>query len=583
MIFYDFEVFKEDWLVVIVDYETKKGKVIINDVDMLKKYYNLFKNDIWIGYNSRMYDQFILKGVMSEMNPHFISKRLIEDNAKGFNVVRGAYKIPFNNFDITTGFHSLKQLEGFMGSRIKESDVSFTIDRKLNTDEIKEVVEYCKHDVMQTIEVFENRKEEFDSQLSLIEAFDLGMSQFTKTKAQLSAFILDAEKHPNRDDEFELSFPDTLKISEKYQYIVDWYKNPENMDYKEKLKVDVAEVPHIFAWGGIHGAIPKYKDEGIILCCDVASLYPSIMIEYGYISRNVKNPLKYTEIRDTRLKLKAEKNPMQLPYKIVLNSTYGAMKDQYNPLFDPLMANNVCIAGQLLLLDLIEKLEPYGKLIQSNTDGIFMKVEKMEDVEVIKEVAKEWEKRTRLDLEWEIFDKIYQKDVNNYIIIDENGKYKSKGAYVKKLNNLDYDLPIVNKALINYFTKGIEIEDTINSCNELREFQKIVKVSSKYLYALHGEKKITEKVLRVFASKNENDKGVFKVKLKTKDGVEQEVPEKIGNTPDVCFIDNDNVKEKVVPKHLDKDYYIEVARKRLNDFLGISNRKKKVKKEKKIN
>ncbi|MFS0657499.1 hypothetical protein AB1L07_02575 [Niallia alba] len=579
-IFYDFECFQDDWMVVIVDYDTRKGKVIINDVELLRKFYNMFKNDIWIGYNSRGYDQYILKGILLGMNPAFINKRIIIDGVKGHNVVREGYKIPLNNFDISTGFHSLKQLEGFMGSRIKESSVSFDINRPLTSDEMNEVVDYCKHDVLQTIEVFENKVEEFESQLALIEAFNLSMSQFTKTKAQLSAFIIGAEKQPDRGDEFNLSFPDTLKV-EKYKEIVDWYKDPENMDYKKKLKIDVAGVPHIFAWGGIHGALPKYKDEGIILCADVASLYPSLMIEYGYISRNVNEPNKFREIRDKRLELKAKKDPRQLPMKIVINANYGAMKDQYNPLYDPLMSNNVCLAGQLLLLDLIEKVEPYAKLIQSNTDGIFLKVDKEEDISIIKQVAAEWEKRTRLDLEWEVFEKIYQKDVNNYIIIDKNGKYKSKGAYVKKLNNLDYDLPIVNKALINYFTKGMAVVETINNCNELREFQKIVKVSRLYLHALHGDEKLPEKVLRVFASNDPNAKGVFKVKLKMKDGVEQEVAEKIGNTPDKCFINNEDVKELEVPDYLDKNYYIEIAQKRLNDFLGIPNKKKTTKRKKK--
>ncbi len=570
-IFYDFEVFKHNWMVVLIDYDTKKGKVIVDDVDELKRFYKMFKDDIWIGYNSRMYDQYILKGILLGMNPYYISSRIINDNVKGFNVVREGYKIPLNNFDITTGFHSLKQLEGFMGSRIKESSVPFDISRALTEKEIKEVVDYCIHDVKQTIEVFDNKKEEFESQLALIEAFDLEMSMFTKTKAQLSAFILGAEKQGNRGDEFELRFPNTLKIK-KYKHIVDWYRNPENLDYKKNLKVDVAGVPHIFAWGGLHGALPKYKDEGIILCCDVASLYPSIMIEYDYISRNVKNPLKYTEIRDTRLELKRKKDPKQAPYKIVLNSTYGAMKDQYNPLYDPLMANNVCLAGQLLLLDLIEKIEPYCKLIQSNTDGLFMKVEKESDIDLIKEVAKEWETRTRLDLEWDVYEKIYQKDVNNYIIIDKDQKYKSKGAYVKKLNNLDYDLPIVNKAMIEYFTKDIPVEKTINECDQLREFQKISKVSNKYMYALYGEERLPEKVLRVFASNDEDAKGVFKVKT-------EERIEKIGNTPPRCFINNDNVIDLKVPDYLDKEYYIEIAKKRINDYLGISNRKK-TKKEK---
>jgi DNA polymerase elongation subunit (family B) len=87
---------------------------------------------------------------------------------------------------------------------------------------------------------------------------------------------------------------------------------------------------------------------------DVDSYYPALMIEYNFLSRNVLNPAKFKEIRDYRLVLKKNKDPRQLPYKIVLNGTYGAMKDKFNNLYDPKNANNVCVNGQLLLLDLIE-------------------------------------------------------------------------------------------------------------------------------------------------------------------------------------------------------------------------------------
>lgn len=569
ILMYDFEVFKYDWMIVCINHENKEKTQIVNNPDKLREFYESHLDDIWVGYNSRNYDQYILKGILTGMNPYIINNEIILNDRKGNQVVKKSDDFPLNNFDISTGFHSLKQLEGFMGSKIKESSIPFTIDRKLTREEIDEVLEYCTHDVEQTIEVFNHRREEYDSQLSLIKAFELPMTMFTKTKAQLSAHILGAVK-TDRDDEFNLSIPDTLVISDKYKEIYNWYKNPENMNYKKSLFIDVAGVPHVFAWGGIHGALPNYTDEGIILCCDVASLYPAIMIEYGYVSRNVTNPDKYREIRDTRLKLKAEKNPMQLPYKIVLNGTYGAMKDEYNNLYDPCMANNVCIAGQLLLLDLIEKIEPYCQLIQSNTDGLFLKVDNIDTVEKIKKVAKEWEKRTRLDLEWEIFNKIFQKDVNNYIIINEKGKYKSKGSYVKKLTEIDYDLPIVNDALINYFVKNKSIEDTISECTDFRKFQKIVKVSRLYKHALHGEVKVNEKVLRVFASNDENSCGVFKVK--EKEGID--VPEKIGNTPEKCFIYNEKVINEIVPQELDKQYYIDIANKRLKDFLDTSKVKK---------
>ncbi|MEC0685128.1 hypothetical protein P8888_19300, partial [Bacillus haynesii] len=67
-IFFDFEVFKHNWMVVLIDYDSKKGKVIVDNIDELKRFYSLFKDDIWIGYNSRMYDQYILKGILLGMN-----------------------------------------------------------------------------------------------------------------------------------------------------------------------------------------------------------------------------------------------------------------------------------------------------------------------------------------------------------------------------------------------------------------------------------------------------------------------------------------------------------------------------------
>jgi DNA polymerase elongation subunit (family B) len=562
MLFYDFECFRHDWLVVIMDTDTKSTHVIVNDRDKLITFYNDHKDDIWCGYNSRGYDQYIMKGILLGMDPYDISKHIIQDHKPGWQYSNDFRKIQLYNYDVMTTFHGLKQLEGFMGNDIRETTVPFNINRKLTNDEIQEVIKYCKHDVSQTIEVFINRIEEFESHLSLLKTFQLPLSYISKTKAQLSAIILGAWKQ-ERNDEFNITIPDTLRIR-KYKHIVDWYLDPSNRNYSKSLKTDVAGIPHTFAWGGLHGAIDKYQGEGIFVNVDVSSFYPAIMIEYGFLSRNVVEPEKYKEIRDTRLKLKAEGNPMQQPYKIVLNSTYGAMKDKYNALYDPRQANNVCVAGQLLLLDLIEHLEPHCKLIQSNTDGLFVKLYHENDLDIIKEVCKEWENRTRMSLDYEIFTKIYQKDVNNYIVIHEDGSYESKGAYVKKLNNLDYDLPIVNKALVEYFINGAPVEETINNCNDLKEFQMIVKVSNKFQYAQHGNKKLNERVLRVFASKEPWDGKVYRMNSRNR-------LEKIPYTPDSCFIRNNDVNGKRIPRRLDKQWYIDVAKKRLKDFIGIED------------
>ena len=157
--------------------------------------------------------------------------------------------------------------------------------------------------------------------MSLVKAFDLPLDYLNKTKAQISAVILGAKNTGSRNDDFNITFPDTLDISDKYKYIVNWYKEPLNLNYKMSLDTNVWGVPHKFAYGGIHGAINNYIGDGYFILSDVASLYPSIMIEYNFLSRNVPYPERFKEIRDKRIELKKAKNPMQLPMKIVLNST----------------------------------------------------------------------------------------------------------------------------------------------------------------------------------------------------------------------------------------------------------------------
>lgn len=565
MLFYDFEVFSHDWLVVIKDTNTRTTHEILNDEEELRKIYEANKDNIWIGYNSRSYDQYILKGILLGMDPKEINDHIIVKNLGGWQYSRLFNQIQLYNFDIMTDkFKGLKQLEGFMGNDIRETTVNFNINRKLNSKEIEEVFFYCNHDVEQTMQVFINRKEEFESQMNLIKTFKLPLKYINKTKAQLSAIILEADKREH-DDEFEITIVDNLKLN-RYKNIKQWYENKENNDYKKSLEIDVEGVPHVFGWGGLHGAKDKYQGEGIFINSDVESYYPSLMIEYNFLSRNVRYPEKFKEIYDVRVGLKrAGKKAEQAPYKIVLNGTYGASKDKYNNLFDPLQANNVCINGQLLLLDLIEHVTdaiPGAILIQSNTDGVIFKLLSEELIETYKDVCKEWSKRTKMNLEHDLIKKVIQKDVNNYIIVMENGKIKSKGAYVKSLNKLDNDLPIVNKALMDYFINGISVEDTINNCDDLIEFQKVVKVSGKYNYALHGPKIISEKVLRVFASKSRRDPGVFKLHRN------KENPDKIGGTPERCFIENGDINGVKVPRKLDKKWYIDTANKRIKDFIG---------------
>ena len=563
MIFYDFEVFKYDWLVVCINPFTEEKTVIINNRDELTAYHERNKNDIWVGYNSRNYDQYILKAILLGFNPKEVNDYIIIEGKKGWEYSSLFNSIQLFNYDCMNKFYSLKQLESYMGNDIKETSVPFTIDRKLTDEEIKETVKYCTHDVEQTMLVFLANKADFDAHINILKTFELPINHITKTQAQLSALALGCTR---RDwfDEWDIQIVATLKIKE-YKHVVDWFLHPVNHNYDKRLLTDVAGIPHNFGWGGLHGAPDTpIHTKGLLIHVDVNSFYPSIMIEYDFLSRNVHDKSVFKKVYDYRLALKkAGKKKEQAPYKIILNSTFGICKDPFNPAYDPRQANNVTINGQLLLLDLIEQLEDHCELIQSNTDGLIIKIPDTDEAfETIDDICFEWEKRTRMGLGLDVIQEIYQKDVNNYLWIDEEGNIESKGAYVKKLNDLDYDLAIVNKALVDYMVNGVPVEVTINQCDSFKDFQKVVKVSNKYICGWHNGEKLKDKTYRVFASKDAEDSLIGKVKEKNG----KEVVEKFANTPIHCFIENGDINDIPIPDKLDKTYYIELAKERLHQF-----------------
>lgn len=574
ILFYDFEVFKYDWLVVIKDMTEKKVYKIANDKKALEELHKRKMEDIWCGFNVLHYDQYIFKGILCDFDPKDINDFIIVKGNAGWQYSRLFNKIQLINYDVMLNLdYGLKWFEGSMGHNIKETGVDFNIDRKLTPEEIDETFEYCEHDVDEAIEVFLKRKEEFEGRMNLVKLActgkPLNLNLLSKTKPQLTAIILDAERVDNRGDEFEIDFPDTMDVK-KYQSIVDWYKDPSNHTYfkkgkENKLETTVAGVPHTFAWGGVHGARENYHKKGYFINMDVASLYPSLMIQYNLHSRNIKDPKKYVDIYHQRLELKKKKDPLQAVLKIVLNSTYGVMKDKNNALYDPLQANRVCVYGQMLLLDLMEHLESRCEIVQSNTDGVLVRMKDGQNEDEwfdwVDDVAYDWEQRTRLQLEFDEYCEVWQKDVNNYVVIAADGHYKSKGGYVKQLSELDYgDFPIINEALVNYMVKGIPIEKTIFGCDELKKFQYVAKITSKYKCLLHGDKRLNEKTVRIFASTKRTDGGIKKVSVRTGK------PEKVQNSPEHCFIFNDDINGVKCPEYLDKDWYFFTAQNRLKGF-----------------
>ena len=155
----------------------------------------------------------------------FINEWIIEHGMPGWQFSEDMRKFRLNNYDVMNATdRGLKAFEGFMGNDIRETSVPFHIDRKLTDDELAETIKYCKHDVEQTMEIFIRRKDDFDAQMGLLKMYKMPLSNISKTKVQLSAEILEAKRR-NYDDEFNISFPTTLRLN-KYTHVVDWYLEP---------------------------------------------------------------------------------------------------------------------------------------------------------------------------------------------------------------------------------------------------------------------------------------------------------------------------------------------------------------------
>lgn len=600
MIFLDFEVFRYDWLVVWSDTTTRKTYTIVNDVEKLRGFYNHYKHTIMVAYNGNHYDKYILQGILAGFDPFEISDWIIRQDKQGWLFSRMLNNYPVIMYDCMVKDKGLKQLEASLGLKIKESSVDFNIDRPLTKQEIEETKEYCGHDVFALMEVFIqdgfalSPKDEFDSSVGIIQEFNFPIHYLAKTKAQLGCAVLGAVKR-QFDDEFDIITPD-LDLG-KYEYVREWFLDKKNHWYSKKIPgkkqplknefvTNIAGIDHVFAWGGVHASCSAGIYEGILLMCDFGSLYPNIMVEYDLVSRGVKNPNKYKQLLATRLELKAKKISREKSYKIVLNGSYGQMKFVNSPLYDPRNANNVCVHGQLIALYLIARLEKVGQVLNTNTDGVLVKVQNLEDAKRVEEICQQVAKDVRIGIDVEEYCKFVVKDVNNYIAIRTDGKVKAKGSYVKFLTPLEMSLNIVNKAIRDYYIYGTPARQTVMASNDILDFQIIAKAGGKYECALKGttfktikvldkngkkkDKKVVdyegevlnEKCNRVFASKNPNDVGIFK--KKKEDGSIATIE----MTPEHCLIINEDVRNMPLPKDLDKEWYISIAEKRIKEFIG---------------
>ena len=592
IITYDCEVFAYDWLVSLKDKETGQRTKIWNDNEALKM--ALSDDCIYVGFNSKHYDQFIIKAIVAGFTPQEIKQvnDFIINGGQGWEcpMLKDFY-FAFPNVDIKDDMQmglSLKAIEGHLGLSVKESSVPFDIDRPLTEEERRETEFYCDHDVDTAEKLIDIRKDYLKNKIHIGRLAGLDdVKAMGMTNAKLTAAMLKASKKPH-DDERKYVYPENLKREyippEVFAFFDKMYdlSISDKEIFSGKLEFQIGECPGVVGYGGIHAAIPNYffkeTDDGrVIKNKDVASYYPRLMTLCGYTSRNIPSAEVFENVLETRMKAKASGDKATAnALKLVVNTTYGALLNKYNDLFDPLMGRSVCITGQLFLMELAQHLYkdiPGLKIVQLNTDGIMVECSKS-DLDKLNEICDEWQSRTGFELEEDSVVKIAQKDVNNYVEVQPGGKSKSKGGYLVKgistvgAFNINNSCCIVATALKEYFVNGTPVEDTINQCDDIFQFQIVAKAGAKYREAYHvvdGEKEPVQKVNRVYATADQRYGKLFKVKA------EDDSTAKIEMLPEHCIIDNDN---QLSISDVDKSFYIEMAKKRVNDFKGIKPERK---------
>lgn len=206
---------------------------------------------------------------------------------------------------------------------------------------------------------------------------------------------------------------------------------------------------------------------------DVASMYPSIIIEQGLYPEKLTDKFLtvYSTIKEQRLEAKRTGDKVKNDtYKIVLNGSYGKFGSKYSFLYSPKLLIQTTITGQLSLLMLIEKMTlAGGKVMSANTDGVNVLYPKTIKKQIF-DIKAEWEKLTTYELEYTPYKSAFSRDVNSYIAIKEDGSVKGKGLFAPPSLMKNPQTNVVTNAVIAYLAHNTPIDKTVRECTNIHDF-----------------------------------------------------------------------------------------------------------------
>ena len=317
---------------------------------------------------------------------------------------------------------------------------------------------------------------------------------------------------------------------------------------------------------------------------DIASFYPSIMDVYKIAPAHMNEGVFVKLIhwlKETRVTAKHSKEDyidgipkdvLAQVLKIVINSIYGKLGFEKGDICDRLAVLKVTINGQLMIMMLCESLELAGiEVVSANTDGIVVKLHKKNKAK-FEEIADEWKRLTKLDADSEEYRCYINRDINNYVIEELNGKVSYKGALHPTMYAVDlqkgYDMPIVAKSVVDYFLNDKPILETLYECKNILDFCKTQNVGRQFHveFTVGTKREILQKNVRFYVT--------------NKGGVIEKVNDNSGDRSGLCAgkqvtILNTLDDKRIEYRNINYSYYYQEALKIIDPIkLSISPKQK---------
>ena len=262
----------------------------------------------------------------------------------------------------------------------------------------------------------------------------------------------------------------------------------------------------------------------IYIHTDIASFYPSLISAYNIAPKHINKSCfvkLITWLKNTRVQAKHSteeyidgipKDVLAQVLKIVINSIYGKLGYEEGDICDRLAVLQVTINGQLMVMMLCEELELNGiEVVSANTDGIVIKLYKKDKIKY-DNILKNWLELTKLEADSEEYECYINRDINNYCIKELNGKISYKGALNPLMYAVDlqkgYDMPIVAKAVVDYFLYNKPILETYYEATNILDFCKTQNVGKQFYIEFTKDLK-TEKLQQHVRFYVSNDGGII--------------------------------------------------------------------------